>query len=121
MKKWTVGLALLGCALGFFALLVTSRAGAAQSHDSEADRVTVEGCLSRSGWQYFLDEKDGTREQLTGYQKLKDFVGHEIQISGVRTVKTIDNTPPGGSSSVIMQPVINVKMVKDLGKGCSTN
>jgi hypothetical protein len=91
----------------------------AQPGGNEANRVVAEGCLQRYGWQYFLNERDGTQEQLTGYSKLKDFVGHEIQISGVRGVKTVDSTPPGGASSVVTHPIVNVKTVKDLGKGCA--
>jgi len=74
--------------------------------------------LARSGWQYFLNERHGTQQQLTGYSKLKEFVRHEIEITGVRGVRTEDNTPPGGASSVITRSVVNVKTVKDLGKGC---
>jgi hypothetical protein len=112
---WKLMSVFLSCALFVQA---SSQSDAAQTGSSEANQIVVEGCLQRSGWQYFLDERDGTREQLTSSSKLKDFVGHEIRISGARGVKTISNTPPGGGSSVIMQPVINVKTVKDLGKGC---
>jgi len=114
-----LALAITACAI---ALLVrqpiTLRAQSGQPKGEEANYVTAEGCLQRSGWQYFLNERDGTQEQLTSYPKLKDFVGHEISITGVRGVRTVDNTPAGGASSVITHPVINVKTVKDLGKGC---
>jgi hypothetical protein len=113
---WKLMPLFLTCAL--FVQASSLQSDATQPGSSEANQVVVEGCLQRSGWQYFIDERDGTREQLTSYSKLKDFVGHEIQISGVRDVRTISNTPPGGGSSVIMRPVINVKTVKDLGKGC---
>jgi hypothetical protein len=117
--KWVLGLVLLGCSIGLPARQAVAQAEGGQTHDSEANRVTAEGCLQRYGWQYFLNERDGTQEQLTGYPKLKDLVGHDIEISGVRGVKTVDATPPGGGSSVVMHPVINVKTVKDLGKGCA--
>jgi hypothetical protein len=107
------------CALCVPACPAASQSEAAQPGGSEANRVEATGCLQRSGWQYFLNERDGTQEQLTGYSKLKDFVGHEILITGVRGVKTVDNTPPGGASSVVTHPVVNVKTVKDLGKGCT--
>ena len=116
---WKLISALLIC-------IVSTRIGSAASQSeaerpggNEANRVVAAGCLQRYGWQYFLNERNGTQEQLTGYSKLKDFVGHEIEITGVRGVKTVDNTPPGGASSVIMHPIVNVKTVKDLGKGCS--
>jgi hypothetical protein len=111
-------LAFLTCALFVWPCPAASQSEAVQVGSSEANRVVAEGCLQRQGWQYLLNERDGTQEQLTGYSKLKDFVGHEIQITGVRGVRTVDNTPPGGASSVITHPVINVKTVKDLGKGC---
>ena len=97
----------------------SSRSQSGRSGSNEANYVSAEGCLQRSGWQYFLNERDGTQEQLTGYPKLKDYVGHDIEITGVRGAKTVDNTPPGGASSVVIHPVINVKTVKDLGKGCA--
>jgi hypothetical protein len=114
-----LALTMAACAI---ALLVQQpakvRAQSGQPKGDEANYVIAEGCLQRSGWQYFLYERDGTQEQLTSYPKLKDFVGHEIEITGARGVRTVDNTPPGGASSVITHPVINVKTVKDLGKGC---
>jgi hypothetical protein len=62
--------------------------------------------LQRSGWQYFLNERDGAQEQLTGYWKLQELVGHEIEITGGRGVRTVDNTSPGGASSVITRSVV---------------
>ena len=118
-KVWILGAALLICTVGLQARSSAAQPEAVPSSDDESKRVTLEGCLQRSDWQYFLYEKDGAREQLGGYSKLKDFVGHEIEVTGVRTVKTVDNTPPGGASSVTMQPIVNVKAVKDLGKGCT--
>ncbi|HVP55615.1 MAG TPA: hypothetical protein VMU45_11525 [Candidatus Eisenbacteria bacterium] len=106
-KSWILALFLL-----FFAV-------PSPATSDESKQVTLQGCLQRSGWQYFLNERDSTREQLVGYSKLKNFVGHDIEVSGVRTVKSISNTPPGGASSVILQPVVEVKSVKDLGKGCA--
>jgi hypothetical protein len=113
-------------AFGICALFVQAHPAAAQSETTqpggnEANRVVAQGCLQRYGWQYFLNERDGTQEQLTGYPKLKDFVGHEIEIAGVRGVKTVDTTPPGGASSVVTHPIVNVKTVKDLGKGCAAS
>jgi len=74
--------------------------------------------LQRSGWQYFLNERDGTQEQLTGYWKLQELVVHQIEITGGRGVRTVDNTSPGGASSVITRSAVNVKTVKELGRGC---
>ena len=111
-------LGLLSCALWMQAQPRAEPPNPGQSNTDESRYVKLEGCLHRSGWQYSIIERDGTQEFLAGYPKLKDYVGHDIEITGVRTVKTVDNTPPGGSSSVIMQPIVNVKSVKDLGTGC---
>lgn len=117
-KAWVLGTALLSCTLGLQARPRAAQPEAGPSSDDESKHVTLEGCLQRSGWQYYLTEKDGTQEQLAGYSKFKDFVGHEIEVTGVRTVKTVDNTPPGAASSVVMKSIVDVKTVKDLGKGC---
>jgi|SRR5271169_5714771 len=109
----------LSCALWLQAQPREFQPAAEPSNSDELKYIKLEGCLHRYGWQYSIIEKDGTEEHLAGYPKLKDFVGHEIEITGVRNVKTVDNTPPGGSSSVIMQPIVNVKTVKDLGTGCT--
>ena len=77
------------CALSVQARPATSQSEAAAPGGNEANRIVAEGCLQRSGWQYFLNQRDGTQEQLTGYPKLKDFVGHEIEVTGVRGVKTL--------------------------------
>src|SRR5215472_15143117 len=115
---WKLLPAFVICACSIQAGSAAPQSEAAQSGGSEANRIVAEGCLQRYGWQYFLNERDGTQEQLTGYSKLKDFVGHEIEVTGVRGVKTVDNTPPGGASSVVTHPILNVKSVKDLGTSC---
>jgi hypothetical protein len=115
---WKILSAFLTLVYSVPAYPAASQADAAQPRGAEANRVVAQGCLQRSGWQYFLNEGDGTQEQLTGYSKLKEFVGHEIEITGVRGVRTVDNTPPGGASSVITRSVVSVKTVKDLGKAC---
>jgi hypothetical protein len=115
---WKISSAFLTLVFSVQAYPAPSQADATQPGGAEANRVVAQGCLQRSGWQYFLNERDGTQEQVTGYSKLKEFVGHEIEITGVRGVRTVDNTPPGGASSVITRSVVNVRTVKDLGKGC---
>ena len=114
---WKILSAFLTLVFSVQAYPAASQADAAQP-GAEANRVVAQGCLQQSGWQYFLNQRDGTQEQITGYSKLKEFVGHEIEITGVRGVRTVDNTPPGGASSVITRSIVHVKTVKDLGKGC---
>ena len=117
-NTWILKLTLLCCTAGLHARPGAAQPAVGPSSSDESKYVKLEGLLGRSGFDYFLREKDGTQEQLGGYSKLKDFVGHEIEVSGVQTVKTIYTTLPGGASSVAMKPIVNVKTVKDLGKSC---
>ena len=78
---WKILSAFLTLVFSVQAYPAASQTDAAQPGGAEANRVAAQGCLQRSGWQYFLNERDGTQEQLTGYSKLKEFVGHEIEIT----------------------------------------
>jgi len=112
-NEWKIGIALLGCALWLQAQ------PASLGPSDESNHVTVEGCLQRLGWQFYLIERDGTREQITSYSKLGQYEGHNIEISGVRSTKTIGTTQQNEASSAVILPIIIVKSVSDLGQGCN--
>ena len=94
--------------------------GPGPSTGDESNHVTVDGCLQRLGWQFYLIEPDGTREQIRSTSKLGQYEGHHIEISGVRSTKTIGTTQQNEASSAVILPIIVVKSVKDLGQGCNS-
>ena len=86
---------------------------------SSSDLVTIQGCLQIAMGQYDLTESDGTVHQLSGAaKKLGPQVGHELELSGKPGWRTLDTTSAGGASSVIQQPVFEVKSVKELAAEC---
>jgi hypothetical protein len=83
--------------------------------------TTIEGCLQYDEGTYFLMDKDGTKHRLAGAGKqLKPQVEHQVELTGKPSSRTIDNTPPGGASSVIQQYVFEVKSVKRTAENCRT-
>jgi hypothetical protein len=83
-----------------------------------AKEITTAGCLQQSGAYLYVTQNDGTQVQVTG-PKLDEYKGHEVEISGERSSKTIDTTVSGAASTAALRPLIKVKSVKDLGLGCT--
>lgn len=79
---------------------------------------TLEGCVQRSRGEYTLTDANGVLHHLSGGSKMQQHIGHEVQMFGTSSVRTIDTTPPGGASSAIEQRVFRIKSVKDLGLPC---
>jgi hypothetical protein len=83
--------------------------------------ATIQGCLSNSAGQYFLTDDSGTKHQLSGYaNKLKAHVGHEVEIRGKPSVKTVSDTSYGAASSAEEIPVFEVKSVKQIADACKS-
>ena len=78
----------------------------------------LEGCLRRSGNQYFLIDRDGTSEEVSHSKLLKNLVGHEVKLTGKQTIRTIDTTPPGGASSAKEKPYFEVQSAQDVSADC---
>jgi hypothetical protein len=80
--------------------------------------TTLEGCLQYANGVYSLIE-NGTEHRLAGKTKeLKAHVGHEIEVTGKPSSRTLGDTPPGGASSGIQQYVFEVKSVKHVANLC---
>jgi len=80
---------------------------------------TVDGCLRSSGGHYTVTAKDGTVTDLTGNTaRLSRYVGHEVEIGGKPTVRTLDTTVTRAASTAEELPALEVKTVKDLTKQC---
>ena len=92
-----------------------------QAAGKNSKETTIQGCLSSSSDQYFLTDSGGTKHQLSGYaNKLKAHVGHEVQITGKSSVKTVSDTPYGAASSAEEIPVFEVKSVKQIADVCKS-
>lgn len=97
----------------------------AQSTKSAAEQAqasdvpTITGCLQLTDNSYTLTDDEGQSHDLSGgTRKLRPFVGHEVEITGKQVTRTVDNTPPGGASSVRYYSVFEVKSVKQLSDQC---
>ena len=100
----------------------------AQAGDPGADQVrgsanrlnVISGCLQRSGFQYTLTDNTGKSTMLTGNTgKLKHDVGHQVELTGKPTIKTIDTTETQAASTVQEIPVFQVKTAKSLSSACT--
>jgi hypothetical protein len=84
--------------------------------------TTVLGCLHVSGGRYSVTDSNGTTHQLTGYaNKLKNHVGHEVEITGTPSTRTASTTAQGAASTATQQQVLRVKSIKHVGDVCKTN
>jgi len=80
---------------------------------------TIEGCLQLSEGQYSLIDDTNTIHRLVGgASKLKQHVGHEVEITGKPGVRTIGTTPLGAASSAVVQAIFEVKSVKHIADTC---
>ena len=80
---------------------------------------TLQGCLDYDNGVYSLLGDDGVIYRLAGSGKLlKGHVGHEVEVTGKPSSRTVDNTPPGGASSVIQQYVFEVKSLRHVALTC---
>jgi len=82
--------------------------------------ATVRGCLQRSDSHYILVDETNTAQRLSNSGKLKQLVGHEVELTGTPRVRTIGTTQPGAASSVQEQPYFEVKTVKDVAATCQS-
>lgn len=91
-----------------------------QMSDKTSNTTTVQGCLKVSGGRYSITDSSGVTHQLTGYaNKLKDHVGHQVEITGTPTTRTASTTETGTASSAKQVPVIRVQSIKHIADTCS--
>ncbi|MFZ0300943.1 MAG: hypothetical protein WAM13_21520 [Candidatus Sulfotelmatobacter sp.] len=104
----------------FSALLLAMSWAAAQTPASQGTsgntgQETVKGCLSSSGGNYMLTEKNGKTFQLTGdTSKLSEHVGHEIKVTGT------EGSAPASSNGAMSEanPTLEVSTFKHISKTC---
>ena len=83
--------------------------------------TTITGCLSNHNGQYWLTDSTGKVYQLSSNaQKLKDHIGHQVEITGMPGIKTVDTTVQGSESTAKEIPVFKVKSVSHVADACTT-
>lgn len=101
----------------------------AQAGDPGKDKVqapastpnTLDGCLQREGFQYTLVDQAGKTHRLTGKtDKLGHMAGHQVEVTGQPTIKTVDTTEQFAASSVVEIPEFEVKTSKLISKTCTS-
>ena len=113
-KKIVVALVLL-----FSAVWLQAQASG-QAGTSSSNSTTVQGCLENRAGRYSLKASDGMVYKLTGEaNKLKDHVGHEVEITGKPTVRTYSSTEQGAASTTREQHVIRVESIKHIADTCT--
>jgi hypothetical protein len=81
---------------------------------------TITGCLRNSSIRYSVVGQDGTVYNLTGDTgKLRNYIGHEVEVAGKPTVKSLSTTEKDIASTVEEIPALDVKSVKELSKTCT--
>lgn len=93
--------------------------GSSQTGATASGQTTVEGCLQHSDGNYTLTDKSGTTYQLQGAtSKLKEHVGHEVQITG-STMSGATSTTTGAQNAGTQSSVM-VESVKHISKTCKS-
>jgi len=102
MKSLLLALALLS-APALLAQQQESQSGSPT--DRPLSQQTVQGCLQGGDHQFTLTDSSGTTYQLQGdAAKLREHVGHEIQVAGTvgrASASSSKSTPPDDSQSTI--------------------
>jgi hypothetical protein len=94
---------------------------AGQTASKTSGLTTIQGCLQYTNGHYRLTEDNGTTHQLQSQaNKLTRHVGHEVELTGTETVRTVGTTIEGAASSVKQQPVFKVSTVKHVADTCTT-
>ena len=82
--------------------------------------TTLQGCLQYTGGHYRLTASDGMSYQLQSEaNKLQKLVGHQVEITGTQTVRTVDTTQQGTEASANEHKVFKWKTVKSTADTCS--
>ncbi|MGB8772109.1 MAG: hypothetical protein WCC92_21040 [Candidatus Korobacteraceae bacterium] len=82
--------------------------------------TTIEGCLQTYGNRYTLTKADGTKVMLSSHaNEMTHYVGHQVQVTGMPAVKTVDTTQEGTESSAKEIPVFRVHSIKQVADTCT--
>lgn len=109
--------------LAIFALLFCGTLAIAQqpygqtAKSGDLSQTTVQGCLSRSDGGYSLTDNSGATYRLSGdTAKLRDHVGHEIEVKGAASEASATASTAGKQE----QPSIEVSSFKHISATCTS-
>ncbi len=89
---------------------------------TDSSPTTIQGCLAFTNSHYWLTDSTGKKYHLSGEaNRLTHYVGHQVEITGMPSVRTHDATVQGGESNVREVAVFKVKTVKDVASSCSAS
>jgi len=111
-------LALLLLIAGMCLPAQSAKSSAVPTSDKNSDLTTLTGCIQSSSARYTLTDENGDTHELSSGRKVRDNVGKQVEITGKEVTRTVDMTPPGGASSVVVQSVFEVKTVKRIADEC---
>lgn len=94
----------------------------AQDAGQTAGMTTIQGCLQYTRSHYVLTDSSGKEHQLSGYaNKLKAYVGQEIEVTGTEGTHSESSTMQGAASSAHQAPVLKVSSLKHVADKCSAS
>ena len=82
--------------------------------------TTIQGCLQSAAGHFSLTQSDGTVTQLSFSKQLTKHVGHEVQITGKPSTRTVSDTSYGAASSAEEIPTFEVKTVTHVADTCKS-
>ncbi len=86
---------------------------------TQQDTIGITGCLVQSGWDYQVVDAQGRVHNLTGDPALvRDYLNHEVAVTGVPTTISLDTTQEHTASSVQQSTALEVQTVMPLGESC---
>ncbi len=87
---------------------------------SSSGQTTVQGCLERSGANYTLTDKSGTKYQLTGdTAKLSEHAGHEVEITGTPSGASAGASASSTGASASAEQTLDVSNLRHIAETCS--
>ncbi len=110
---------MLAVLLTMSAIWLQAQSGS-QGSNNVGQQATVQGCLQSSGGHYTLTKSDGKVIDLRGDARLSRYVGHEVEITGKRSVRTRDTTQEGTASTASERPAIDVKSARKISDTCNS-
>ena len=123
MRKTVLLSLFLLCAVWAFAQAYPSQnpsqSTAGQTASSAGNEQTVEGCLNESGGNYTITDSSGKTWQLSGdTAKLKEHVGHKVEVKGTTSASS-GATGAASASSGGSSDTLTIKSMKHISPTCN--
>jgi len=113
----------LAVLLGTSALWLQAQSGP-PGKDSGANasgqQITVKGCLQNAEGVYTITDRHGRMYRINGdSSQLSGYVGHEVQVTGSSSVKSVDTTQEGAASTEANRTYVQAQNVEEISGTCS--